>query len=620
MDIRAVVHYAFAAAMISLYGGRVCYLVDTLNILTWTKFLALVFIGAFIARSLLWQRFVGKAPPDAKPMHGFLVDFSMSLAISAFITIYNSSMYGFGAHSGMKVMVGVVAFGFFIAVDSALDEERKLLRESAATGKELGAANKFISLPVRFAIVGTTTIVLVVTIVYLFFARDLLLVGEGPFDDYNAMTGRMSSGLMLLCAVVLAEVVNMVISYSRTMRMHFRHHTAVLLAVAEGDFDQRVPVATKDEFGLMARYTNLMIDTLRSRTSEKQTAEDATKLKDQFVSLVAHDLRSPFNAILGFLKLAARDEQTPLSPKHKELVGRAITNSEMLVKTIDHLLDISRLQTGKMQVEPRFVSPRDLAQTGMDQLAGLAEKKGIAFINSIPASTRLFADPVLIGEIFINLFSNSVKFCKTGDTITAYAPPDAPLAFAVRDTGIGIPNEVLPDLFKPEVKTTSSGTAGEQGTGLGLPFCADIMRAHNGEISVSSEPGWGTVFMLRFPVVEPVVLLCLNGHPPRQALVESLRASGIRAVEAASPDEARWLAVEHTPHLAVIDTDNAAFGGLELLRSLRSDGRTAPLRVLAVTVSDSLQTKMAVLSLKVVGIVDGRGGADEMLKKIIRLI
>jgi signal transduction histidine kinase len=619
MRIRIIIHYVFAVAVLSLYGGRVCYLVDTLNILTWTKFLAITFTAAYLLRWLVWSRIVG-AGRKTRPTRAFAVDLGMFVAVAAFITAYNDSMYGFGVHSGLKVAVGVIAMGFFIGVDSALGVEREQLQESAASGVEFGAGEKIVPLPLKFSVIGSITVVLVVMVVYLFFARDILLIGEGQFDDYDVITGRMSSELMFLCGVILVEVINMVVSYSRSMKLQFQYHAGALLAVAEGDLGKRVPVATKDEFGLIARYTNLMISTLGSRTTEKQTAENATKLKDQFVSLVAHDLRSPFNSILGLLKIAARDEDTVMAPKHKELMAKAIASSEMLVKTIDHLLDISMLQTGKMQLEPRFFETRQLVQSGIDQHSALAEKKGITITNALPPSLKIFADPVLVGEILTNLFSNGVKFCKAGNVITASSPEGEPNTIVVRDTGVGIPKHLVPDVFKAEVKTSSTGTAGEKGTGLGLPFCADIMRAHGGEITVDSEQGWGSVFTLRFPVVPPVILLCLQDTVSRAKIAESLRQSGMSPVEAHSSDEAERVALETKPHLTVIDVDGDVLRGMDILGKIRSNEQTSKLRILAVSSSDKIEDKSAVLQLKVSGIADGRKGTDDILSKIQRLV
>ncbi|MBI3794968.1 MAG: HAMP domain-containing protein [Nitrospinae bacterium] len=422
--------------------------------------------------------------------------------------------------------------------------------------------------------------------------------------------------LVFLAAVILAEVINMVVSYSKTMRLQFKYHTSALLGVAEGDFARRVPVATNDEFGLIGRYINAMIGTLRNRTTEKQLAEDAAKLKDKFVSLVAHDLRTPFNSILGLLKIAERDEETPMDKKHKNLVAKAISSSEMLVKTIDQLLDITMLQSGKIQVEPRYFRTRDLAQEGIERVSSSAAQKGITIVNSVPASNRIFADPVLVGEIFTNLFSNGIKFCKSGDTITVFIPEESPTTISVRDTGMGIPRELLPDIFKAEVKTSSTGTAGEKGTGLGLPFCADIMRAHGGDITVKSEPGWGALFTLNFPAVEPRVLVCLNDQSSRSAVLKSLDGAGLKGVEAVSPEEAERLALESPPHLAVVEVGKIGFNGLGAIAKFRENEKTSKLRVLVVMSADGLADKMAALKLKVVGMAEGAGGHDAIMNKI----
>ncbi len=231
----------------------------------------------------------------------------------------------------------------------------------------------------------------------------------------------------------------------------------------------------------------------------KEQAEKATKMKDQFVSLVAHDLRSPFNSLLGYLGIMISDQKDKLSEKHGKMANRIIENGQGLLKMIDGLLNISRLQTGEITPQLRFIDGYTVAASAKMQLEYIAREKGVEVINQIPKGTRLFADMDLIAEVAQNLVSNAIKFCNKGDMVTIFIPTDREATIAIRDTGVGIPEKVLPNLFRHEVRTTSLGTSGEKGTGLGLPFSHDIMKVHGGDLRVESVEKEGSTFYVTLP-------------------------------------------------------------------------------------------------------------------------
>ncbi|MEE8484809.1 MAG: PAS domain S-box protein, partial [Nitrospinota bacterium] len=182
----------------------------------------------------------------------------------------------------------------------------------------------------------------------------------------------------------------------------------------------------------------------------KAKAEEATKLKDKFVSLVAHDLKSPFASILGLLRLVDSDKKDALAPKHKELVGKVLKSGEGLVNMIDQLLNISRLQTGKMELKPKFIDGFFVSVSALAGFDYLAEEKGIELDSEIPRGMRLYADTDLFVEVIGNLLSNAIKFSYKGGRITLFRPPGRRTAIAVKDTGTGISEKILPKLFMHE--------------------------------------------------------------------------------------------------------------------------------------------------------------------------
>ncbi len=233
----------------------------------------------------------------------------------------------------------------------------------------------------------------------------------------------------------------------------------------------------------------------------KEQAEQANDLKDKFVSLVAHDLRSPLAGIISALEYLHTDDETPLSEEHKDIVGRLLEIGKSLVQMIEDVLNIGRLKTGKISTKQKTIDARETVEGVLNNLSYLARQKGVELRNEIPPGVSLFADPGLYGEVIQNLISNGIKFCNKGDHIRFYIPEGQPTVIAVADSGVGMPAELLPKLFKIEEKTSTTGTSGEKGTGFGLPFSQDIVKAHGGELRVESELGKGTTFFVYLPEV-----------------------------------------------------------------------------------------------------------------------
>ncbi|MDH5637150.1 MAG: sensor histidine kinase [Nitrospinota bacterium] len=238
-------------------------------------------------------------------------------------------------------------------------------------------------------------------------------------------------------------------------------------------------------------------------SQEKNKAEEATLLKDKFVALVSHDLRSPLGSMINMLELV-KPEKTDLTgtENNRRLMSMATRAAHGLMDMIDNLLDISRLQTGSVRVSKKQVNVRLLIESIAQTERFRADEKEVQIVNQVPPDYFLHADYHLYGEVIQNLLSNAVKFCRPGDSVTIYRPEDQPGALAIRDTGVGIPPDTISHLFDHSQKTTSQGTAGERGSGLGLPYCHDIMEAHGGYIRVESEPGSGSVFTITAPEQE----------------------------------------------------------------------------------------------------------------------
>lgn len=233
----------------------------------------------------------------------------------------------------------------------------------------------------------------------------------------------------------------------------------------------------------------------------KEQAEAATKLKDTFISLVSHDLRSPISSIALLFSELRRSEKNfdGLEEVFQVMIESAETTCETLIDTIDQLLDISRLQTGRIELRPFNFNIRSLVSETFVGIDSLAQDKGVELKNEAPEELKLTADRNLVAQVVGNLVSNALKFSKKGDKITVFVSNERPISIGVKDSGVGIDQKDIPNLFKHEIKTSTVGTGGERGAGLGLPLSNDIMALHGGDISVESAVGEGSVFYLNFP-------------------------------------------------------------------------------------------------------------------------
>lgn len=232
----------------------------------------------------------------------------------------------------------------------------------------------------------------------------------------------------------------------------------------------------------------------------KEQAEKATKIKDKFVSLVSHDLRSPIALIKMLTK---RLLKTRHDGRNKETIGAIDESCRKMMQLLDDILNLVRLQGGEMKTYPEFIEAKFFGLEVMVAFKILAEHKGVTLVNEIPSENIIYADKALFSEVINNLVSNAIKFCSKGDSVSLFIPNEEPSTIAVKDTGTGIKPEYLADLFDYEKKTSSVGTAGEYGTGLGLPLCMEIMRAHGGDLVVDSTVGQGSVFYAKLPTVRP---------------------------------------------------------------------------------------------------------------------
>lgn len=247
------------------------------------------------------------------------------------------------------------------------------------------------------------------------------------------------------------------------------------------------------------RYCITRHKTLEELRLAKLVAEEATLLKDKFVSLVSHDLRSPLSGLGALLEVALPAVKEKDMPETEDILVTAIKGINEMLQLTQDLLKVERFQVAGLRPKIEPVKLHGVIHDQINRLSDLAKTKGIQLENQVPETTLVFADRSLLGEVVQNLLANALKFTYHSGKVRFHLPPDQPYTLAVEDNGMGIPEIMWDGLFRYEVKSSRIGTEGEAGTGFGLPLCFEIVQAHGGKLWFRSQEGQGSTFYLQLP-------------------------------------------------------------------------------------------------------------------------
>ncbi|EQA38348.1 GHKL domain protein [Leptospira inadai serovar Lyme str. 10] len=232
----------------------------------------------------------------------------------------------------------------------------------------------------------------------------------------------------------------------------------------------------------------------------KRIAEEANALKDTFISLVTHDLRSPLANIIGVLQLIRSKYDSMDDRSIMDWLERIEKISTQSLEMISTLLDLNRLRSGSFPLDNIPIDLNPEIEQVLSKFWSQAKFKNITIENKIPENAEMVMDKTLLAAIFMNLISNAIKFCRDGGRIEIeFSRKPNSVEFIVRDTGVGIPQDMIPHLFSTEVKSTRYGTRNEVGTGLGLSLVHSIIQAYHGKIAVQSNLEVGTIFTFSIP-------------------------------------------------------------------------------------------------------------------------
>ena len=352
----------------------------------------------------------------------------------------------------------------------------------------------------------------------------------------------------------------------------------------------------------------------------KVKAEEATKLKDKFVSLVSHDLQSPLATMLGFLKLLRDDEAEVPNEGVKHILAGAIDTGNKMSALINDLLSISRLRTGALKPNLAFFDAKRIGLKMIADFEFLAQKKGIKIFNKIPSNSRLYGDISLLTETVQNLITNSLKYCNKGDSITIFVPDFEKSTICVQDTGVGVKAELQDKIFEYGEKVSKTGTAGEIGTGLGLPFAKEMVESHDGTLTLESEEGKGCLVKIKLPFVRPRILLVDDEPEFRLLLNYYLKTMEVDIVEAENGVEAINEVEKKMPHLIISDIEMPVMNGLELVRRLQNGGETKSIPVIVVSGEHGVEIRDEVFGSGAKDFITKSSTEEELIPRVRRYI
>lgn len=299
-------------------------------------------------------------------------------------------------------------------------------------------------------------------------------------------------------------------------------------AMAAGDYRQHFDVKGKDEIGQLGRAFNTMAgaiglrdraltevnesleERVRERTQQLELAtreaREASRLKDEFLAIMSHELRTPLNAIIGYQGIM--DMMGDLPEKHLQRVRRTRANAERLLNLIDDILDISRIESGRLQIVPSRVNIRDLTDGLYRQMNILADEKGLHFDIQIDDEVppTVWVDEDSVTKIVTNLLGNAFKFTSAGEVKLHIGRENGNWTIEVKDSGIGIPAHMHEIIFERFRQVDGSTKRQYGGTGLGLAIARQLCLAMGGTIRVDSTPGDGSTFIVTLPL-EPEPIL-----------------------------------------------------------------------------------------------------------------
>jgi signal transduction histidine kinase/ActR/RegA family two-component response regulator len=350
--------------------------------------------------------------------------------------------------------------------------------------------------------------------------RDGRKIGDLVMTSRQVGIGAILPRYLAVCAALLFATAGLALFMGRwlaglVIEPVNRLSQAMRDVTDSADYSQRLPIWAQDEFGLLTESFNTLLIQLQANdgalhramidlVEARDAAQAANVLKSQFLANMSHEIRTPLNGVLAMAQILNLGELSPVQRERVDVIRRS---GEELLTVLNDVLDISRIEAGKMEIEFGEVDPEALGQKVHALFDSVAEtKKNLTFeIDVAPSAlgTRR-GDPTRVGQILNNLVSNALKFTAEGLVRVAIEGigerGEQGLRFTVTDTGVGIPADKLAMLFEKFTQADNSNTRRFGGTGLGLALCRELAQMMRGDIEVRSVEGQGSVFVATLPL------------------------------------------------------------------------------------------------------------------------
>jgi PAS domain S-box-containing protein len=347
----------------------------------------------------------------------------------------------------------------------------------------------------------------------------------------------------------------------------------------------------------------------------RAAAEAASAAKSEFLSSMSHELRTPLNAILGFAQLLERDRKEPLSARHRERAAQILRGGEHLLRLIDDILDLSRIEAGNVSISSEAVSVRDVVEETLRTLESMAAQNEVRLELGAfgPALPLVLADRTRFAQIVMNFGSNAIKYNRSGGSValSASLEHDGMVRVTVADTGIGVPAAMQDKLFQP-FQRAGQETGPIEGSGIGLVISKRLAELMGGRVGFRSTPGVGSEFWVDLPArtaresevtrasappdspprlegQSGRLVLYVEDNPANVAFMRDVLSDfdGIELATVPTAERGIALARLRRPDVIIMDINLPGMSGFEALAVLRGSAGTATIPVIALTAAAS---------------------------------
>jgi K+-sensing histidine kinase KdpD/DNA-binding response OmpR family regulator len=366
----------------------------------------------------------------------------------------------------------------------------------------------------------------------------------------------------------------------------------------------------------VARQASIAIENARlfeEAEEARSAAEKANQAKSAFLANMSHELRTPLNAIIGFTRIVKRKAGGALPEKQVENLDKVLSSAEHLLNLINTVLDIAKIEAGRMDVQPTNFELASLIEGCITTTQPLVRSAVSVLWQTAPELPTVYSDQEKVRQIMLNLISNAAKFTHQGTITVRAGLSDNRLEVSVADTGIGISREALGRIFEEFQQADTSTTREYGGTGLGLSISRGLARLLGGELTAASEEGKGSTFTLslplrysqrgsdpklsrpespgivqHLPVGEKPVVLAIDDDPDAIYLLqESLTDAGYKVVAATTGEDGLAMARELRPLAITLDVMMPNKDGWEVLNELKSDPLTSEIPIIMLSIVDN---------------------------------